>query len=249
MRPRVMCVAAAAVALFATACGSTGGKPTEAAPTAAGATGFPVRVADCAGHESTFSGAPKKIVTSNASSLEMLLELGAGDRVIGTGFPPGKGYLPTAVADQGAKVPVLGQTVISKEKLLGSGADLYVDTFGAMNAMGGGAGSAPTWELSIRPEDFCERRRGRAAGTTMDERAPRLARGPATSPGRVRPMMRAMREGRRGPRSTVSRGPPCPNRSACTPVRPLSRCWRRRPSVGQAASRSMVSNTGSRSGP
>ncbi|WP_280694789.1 MULTISPECIES: ABC transporter substrate-binding protein [unclassified Kitasatospora] len=147
MRSRVLCGAAAAVALLATGCG-TGARPGEAAVTAGASASdvaaYPVKVSDCAGAETTFTSAPKKIVTSNASSLEMLLWLGAGDRVIGTGFPPGAGTMPAQFADQAAKVPVLGQTVIPKEKLLGSGADLYVDTFASMGSMGGGMGTAPT---------------------------------------------------------------------------------------------------------
>ncbi|MFI6152779.1 ABC transporter substrate-binding protein [Kitasatospora sp. NPDC051170] len=139
---------AAAVALLATACGSGGGTSGGGTSGGAGsgasltavAAGFPVKVADCVGKETTVAKAPTRIVTSNASSLEMLLRLGAGDRVIGTGFPPGKGTLPSEVAEQGAKVPVLGDKAIPKEKLLGSGADLYVDTFGAMPMMGGAAG-------------------------------------------------------------------------------------------------------------
>ncbi|MFI6446641.1 ABC transporter substrate-binding protein [Kitasatospora sp. NPDC050543] len=149
MRSRVLCGMAAAAALLVTGCGSdagTGGdggaKPGSASPATAGA--FPVAVTDCAGAETTFAAAPKKIVTSNAASLEMLLALGAGDRVIGTGFPPGKGGMPAELADRAAKVPVLGQTVIAKEKLLGSGADLYVDTFADMGSMGGAMGAAPT---------------------------------------------------------------------------------------------------------
>ncbi|MBO1417938.1 ABC transporter substrate-binding protein [Streptomyces sp. FH025] len=142
MRPRVVCGIAAAVALFATACGSGGGggRAADATAQAAPTGGYPVKVADCAGRETTIAKAPTKIVTSNAASLEMLLQLGAGDRVIGTGFPPGKGTLPTALAEQGAKVPALGDKTIPKEKLLGSGADLYVDTFGAMPMMGGASG-------------------------------------------------------------------------------------------------------------
>ncbi|MEE1823233.1 ABC transporter substrate-binding protein [Streptomyces sp. BE20] len=150
MRPRVFCGIAAAVALFATACSSDGGGSSDgsngggsAQATAAGA--FPVKVADCAGKETTVKQAPRKIVTTDAAGLEMLLQLGAGDRVIGTGFPPGKGSLPAAVAEQGAKVPVLGDALIPKEKLLGSGADLYVDTFGPMPMMGA-AGAGPTEE-------------------------------------------------------------------------------------------------------
>ncbi|MER7582044.1 ABC transporter substrate-binding protein [Kitasatospora sp. NPDC097691] len=152
MRSRVLCGMAAAVALLVTGCGSSGGAASgDAGASAAAAPGggaagsaFPVKVADCAGKETVFDSAPKKIVTSNASSLEMLLQLGAGDRVIGTGFPPGKGTLPADIADAGAKVPVLGDMVIPKEKLLGSGADLYVETFADMGGMGGGMGTAPT---------------------------------------------------------------------------------------------------------
>ncbi|WP_328389952.1 ABC transporter substrate-binding protein [Streptomyces sp. NBC_00400] len=108
---------------------------------------YPVSVTDCMGAKTTFSDAPKGIVTSNASSLELLLRLGAGDKVIGTGFPPGKGTLPGALDAQGQKVKVLSQNVIPKEKLLGSGADLYIDTFASMGGMGGGGmGDAPTGE-------------------------------------------------------------------------------------------------------
>ncbi|MEU6589771.1 ABC transporter substrate-binding protein [Streptomyces sp. NPDC046881] len=114
---------------------------------------YPVSVTDCTGARTTFSAAPKRIVTSNASSLELLLRLGAGDKVIGTGFPPGKGTLPGPLDARAQQVRVLGRTVIPKEKLLGSGADLYIDTFAAMGSMGGGGmGDAPT------PEEF------RAAG-------------------------------------------------------------------------------------
>ncbi|MFF9641931.1 ABC transporter substrate-binding protein [Kitasatospora aureofaciens] len=140
MRPRVVCGIAAAVALFATACGSGGGGSASITAQPVPAAGYPVTVADCAGKETTIAKAPTRIVTSNAASLELLLQLGAGDRVIGTGFPPGKGTLPSALAEQGAKVPVLGDKAVPKEKLLGSGADLYVDTFGAMPMMGGATG-------------------------------------------------------------------------------------------------------------
>ncbi|MCQ8187715.1 ABC transporter substrate-binding protein [Streptomyces rugosispiralis] len=107
--------------------------------------GYPVTVTDCAGAETTFPKAPGKIVTSNASSLELLLRLGAGDKVLGTGFPPGKGTLPGELDARARKVKVLAQSVIPKEKLLGSGADVYIDTFASMN-MGGGMGDAPTEE-------------------------------------------------------------------------------------------------------
>ncbi|WP_369390796.1 ABC transporter substrate-binding protein [Streptomyces sp. CG1] len=136
--------------LLVAGCGG-GGKDTadgnagQAGKAASG--GYPVSVTDCMGAKTTFSGAPKRIVTSNASGLELLLRLGAGDQVIGTGFPPGKGTLPGTLDTQAQKIKVLSQTVIPKEKLLGSGADLYIDTFASMGSMGGGGmGDAPTAE-------------------------------------------------------------------------------------------------------
>ncbi|MFJ8531842.1 ABC transporter substrate-binding protein [Streptomyces sp. NPDC093591] len=150
MRSRVWRGTTAAVlgGLLAAGCGSGDGGGGGEAGTAAGkgdSVGYPVTVTDCRGARTTFPDAPKHIVTSNASSLELLLRLGAGDKVIGTGFPPGKGTLPGELDAQAQQVKVLGKTLIPKEKLLGSGADLYIDTFASMN-MGAGMGDAPTEE-------------------------------------------------------------------------------------------------------
>jgi iron complex transport system substrate-binding protein len=139
---------AAAVVLTGLLAAGCGGGEKEATDESAGKSvsgANPVSVTDCRGVRTTFSKAPERIVTSNASSLELLLRLGAGDRVIGTGFPPGKGTLPGELDAEAQKVKVLSDTVIPKEKLLGSGADLYLDTFASMT-MGGGMGDAPTEE-------------------------------------------------------------------------------------------------------
>ncbi|MFG3225701.1 ABC transporter substrate-binding protein [Kitasatospora sp. NPDC048194] len=174
MRPRVVCGIAAAVALFATACGSGGGGGNASVTAqAAPAGGYPVKVADCAGKETVIAKSPARIVTSNAAGLEMLLRLGAGDRVIGTGFPPGKGTLPADLADQGAKVPVLGDKTIPKEKLLGSGADLYVDTFGAMPVMGGGATGPSEEEFAAAGIQHVYLLSTACAGTPKAAKAPR----------------------------------------------------------------------------
>ncbi|MFD1663072.1 ABC transporter substrate-binding protein [Streptomyces caeni] len=139
------------VALLGVLAAGCGGGGTGTGDDGAGKTGtsasggYPVTVTDCMGAKTTFTAAPRKIVTSNASSLELLLRLGTGDKVIGTGFPPGKGTLPGALDAQARKVEVLSRSVIPKEKLLGSGADLYIDTFASMGGMGGGGmGDAPT---------------------------------------------------------------------------------------------------------
>ncbi|MFI7240639.1 ABC transporter substrate-binding protein [Streptomyces qinglanensis] len=148
MRSHVWGGTAAAVlgALLVAGCGGGDGGGDGTANRAAGgadATGHPVTVTDCQGAGTTFRKPPEKIVTSNAAALELLLRLGVGDKVIGTGFPPGKGTLPDGLDAQARQVKVLSRTVIPKEKLLGSGADLYIDTFAAMK-MGGGMGDAPT---------------------------------------------------------------------------------------------------------
>ncbi|MFJ9751416.1 ABC transporter substrate-binding protein [Streptomyces chartreusis] len=144
MRSRVGRAMTAAVlgGLVATGCGS-GSDEKASSAAGKGDSAEPVTVTDCAGAATTFAATPKRIVTSNASSLELLLRLGAGDKVVGTGFPPGKGTLPDELDAQARQVKVLSETVIPKEKLLGSGADLYIDTFASMN-MGGGMGDAPT---------------------------------------------------------------------------------------------------------
>ncbi|MEU4352799.1 ABC transporter substrate-binding protein [Streptomyces sp. NPDC023838] len=150
MRSRVWWPTTAVVlGLLAAGCGDGDGGKASDKDAAAGASvsgsGYPVGVTDCMGAKTTFAAAPKKIVTSNAAGLELLLRLGAGDKVVGTGFPPGKGTLPAPLDAQAQQVKVLGKTVIPKEKLLGSGADLYIDTFASMGGMGGGGmGDAPT---------------------------------------------------------------------------------------------------------
>ncbi|GGM56952.1 iron ABC transporter substrate-binding protein [Longimycelium tulufanense] len=143
MRSRVMCALAVGTAVLAAACGGGQAGPAAQAPTSGASAGFPVTVDDCGDKRVEFTASPQRIVTSNASALEMLFWLGAGDRVIGTGFPPGKGTLPGSFATAAEKVPVLSDSVIPKEKLLGSGAELYIDTFASMN-MGGGAVGPPT---------------------------------------------------------------------------------------------------------
>ncbi|MDT0347566.1 ABC transporter substrate-binding protein [Streptomyces litchfieldiae] len=136
-RPVALGCALALTGLLA-ACG--GGPDNERVGGGTYRNGFPVTVEDCAGQETTIDAAPERIVTSNAASLELLLRLGAGDRVIGTGFPPSAGALPGQLDEQARAVPVLGEGVIDRETLLGSGADLYIDTFAATGALGGAAG-------------------------------------------------------------------------------------------------------------
>ncbi|WP_059008232.1 ABC transporter substrate-binding protein [Streptomyces specialis] len=126
----MVCVLLASTVLLA-GCGADTPEENEGAdPPAAG---FPVTVTDCDGRETEVSEPPERIVTANGSVLELLLRLGAGDRVLGTGYPPGRGTLPGELDARAQQVPVLGETVIDSETLLGSGADLYISTFVEMH--------------------------------------------------------------------------------------------------------------------
>lgn len=88
--------------------------------------------------------------------------------MIGTGFPPGPGTLPGALDARGREVKVLSRSVIPKEKLLASGADLYIDTFADMRMSG--MGDAPT------DEEF----RAHAASSTSTSSPPPARRGAST---------------------------------------------------------------------
>ena len=81
MRPGKLRGVAVVVALPATACGGSAEDSGAGTDKGARGSGFPVRIADCKGATTTFASAPRMIITSNAAALEMLLRLGAGDRV------------------------------------------------------------------------------------------------------------------------------------------------------------------------
>ncbi|ADG80351.1 Periplasmic binding protein OS=Tsukamurella paurometabola (strain ATCC 8368 / DSM / CCUG 35730/ CIP 100753 / JCM 10117 / KCTC 9821 / NBRC 16120 / NCIMB 702349 / NCTC 13040) OX=521096 GN=Tpau_3773 PE=4 SV=1 [Tsukamurella paurometabola] len=90
----------------------------------------------CDGSTVTIDRTPDAIATGNTAALELLLRLGAGDRVIGTAWSDGAKTLPDDIRDQAARVPSLGARTADKEKLLTSGAQVYVDPYDGMVMMG-----------------------------------------------------------------------------------------------------------------
>ena len=100
-----------------------GARVTAAAPEAdAGAAGhFPVTVDNC-GFEVTVQTPPERVVTIKSSATEMLLALGLGDRIVGTGFPDGP--VPDAWAEAAADLPLLSDRVPAAEVVLGTEPDL-----------------------------------------------------------------------------------------------------------------------------
>ncbi len=122
-RPSPALVSLAALALLA-GCAGTTGDDAGAAPTpgsaeapSAEAAGFPVTVSSC-GTETTLDAPPERIVTIKSSATEMVVALGAGDRLVGTAFLDGP--LPPGVPEP----PVLAERNPSREAVLELAPDL-----------------------------------------------------------------------------------------------------------------------------
>ncbi len=119
----VSLVALAGCAGTAGASGPGTDPATDDAGTTASSTpaGFPVTVDNC-GTSVTVDAPPQRVVTIKSSTTEMLLALGVGDRIVGTGFPDGP--VPDEWADQAADLPVLSDKVPSAEVVLEAEPDL-----------------------------------------------------------------------------------------------------------------------------
>ncbi|MCL3860283.1 putative F420-0 ABC transporter substrate-binding protein [Actinotalea sp. K2] len=110
------------------------------APAAPAVTGFPVTVDNC-GTEVTVAAPPQRVVAIKSSAIEMLLALGLGDRVVGTGFPDGPAPEDLAVA--AAALPVLSDQVPSAEVVLETEPDLvYAGWESSFSAEGAGERAA-----------------------------------------------------------------------------------------------------------
>lgn len=100
-----------------------GGPADDAAspPSTPTASAYPLTVDNC-GVEVTLDAPPQRVVTIKSSATEMLLALGVGDRIVGTGFPDGPP--PAPYADDAADLPVLSDRVPSAEVVLEAEPDL-----------------------------------------------------------------------------------------------------------------------------
>ncbi|MET0725949.1 MAG: putative F420-0 ABC transporter substrate-binding protein [Leifsonia sp.] len=97
------------------------------APIAAPATtettssGYPLTIDNC-GTEVTFTQAPERVVTIKSTTLETMLSLGLGDRVVGTAFTDGP--VPDDQAAAAAALPSLSDKVPGQEATLAVEPDL-----------------------------------------------------------------------------------------------------------------------------
>lgn len=122
LRPRAASlVVAAALLLAGCAGGGDAAGPTEAAPSPGADDGYPVMVDNC-GTEVTLEAPPERIVTVKSSTTELVLALGAADRLVGAAFLDGP--FPPDLAEAGADVPILSERAPSAEVVLAAEPDL-----------------------------------------------------------------------------------------------------------------------------
>lgn len=135
-RPLALAAAAAAAATL--------GLSSCAAPAAAehpdsgdnARSGYPLTIDNC-GTEVTFEQAPERVVTIKSSTLELMLALGLGDRVVGTAFTDGP--VPEAYADEAVELESISDKVPSQEATLEREPDLvYAGWESNLSAEGAG---------------------------------------------------------------------------------------------------------------
>ncbi|MCZ7456414.1 ABC transporter substrate-binding protein [Streptomyces sp. WMMC940] len=95
------------------------------------ATAYPFTLKNC-GIDVTYEAAPKKVVTLNQTAAEILIHLGVGDRIVGSGYEIEK--TPDAIAQQYKRIPILSApgAEIKHEKLLEAQPDFVYGSFASM---------------------------------------------------------------------------------------------------------------------
>ncbi|MCG7203241.1 ABC transporter substrate-binding protein [Streptomyces arenae] len=116
--------------LLLTACGSTG----QAGREQASGHGYPRTVDNC-GHRVTLKSPPRRAVSLNQGSTEILLSLGLADRMAGTATWTDP--VPKSLAKADASVPRLADDNPSFEKVLAAEPDLVTASFVATLGTGG----------------------------------------------------------------------------------------------------------------
>ncbi len=111
------------------ACGGGANTTAAQAPPRAPAAAAPVQVSNC-GADYRFDTPPRRIVTSSTIATEIVLALGARDRLVGTVAP---GELLAEVAGEFAGVPIIAKSAFpppSKETVFAANPDFVVSGYG-----------------------------------------------------------------------------------------------------------------------
>ncbi|MCX5382192.1 ABC transporter substrate-binding protein [Streptomyces sp. NBC_00083] len=154
--------ALAAALLFPLAACTTPAQPDAAGPAAPG---FPYTVTNC-GVTTTYTAPPKRAVTMNQHTTEVMLELGLAQSLAGTAYLD-DAVLPKYAADY-RSVPVLAAEYPSYEKLLAANPDFVYGGYASAFAANEGRGREALAKSGIKTRlnvENCPR----AAATTMDD--------------------------------------------------------------------------------
>jgi iron complex transport system substrate-binding protein len=111
--------------------GGSAGTDEGGVATGESATTYPLAMKNC-GIDVTFESAPQRVVTLNQSAAEILIHLGVGDRIVGSGYEIDK--TPDEIAAQYERIPILsahGQQ-IKHEALLEAQPDFVYGSFASM---------------------------------------------------------------------------------------------------------------------
>ncbi len=128
-------IAAVLVTVGGVLCSCSG--TTADSSTTSGTPFEPVTTTDCEGRNPhRFDTAPTKIISSNNAGADLLARLGAGQQVSGVGWARGLDALAPDVRDKLTSAQRLSDGNIDKEKLLSSGAQVFLATFASMDMMG-----------------------------------------------------------------------------------------------------------------
>jgi iron complex transport system substrate-binding protein len=112
------------------ACGAT---DTDEQNGASASSAGPVTVKQCTdetfGRDVTYSEVPQRVVTTDAYAAELLIALGLGDKIVGTGVPFAQGQVPAEIADEYGQIKTISKAFPTYEQIAANGADFVVTTF------------------------------------------------------------------------------------------------------------------------
>ena len=134
-----------------TGVGSTSGGATSSTSAATSRTTYPVTVADCNGRQTTYTQAPKRVVTFDDNITETLLSLGLADRIVGiTKFDTPSSEWAETKAQMDTlnvinKTGTLESGYPSKETVLAQSPDLVTSVYESAFDAAYGPGTHASW--------------------------------------------------------------------------------------------------------
>jgi len=133
----------AVIAALVAGCGQASSGETSVAKSTSA---YPVKLTNC-GFDVTVDKPPKRVVTIKSTSIELLLALGLGDKIVGKAFLDGP--VPAKWSAEAARIPTLSAQVPSQEVLLASEPDLVFAGWESNLAAGSGSERPDLQKLGI----------------------------------------------------------------------------------------------------